>query len=52
MDFHFVFLDWFSSLEGLDPEMIKHFTLAQSVEQKCVNFVEQFEEKLTPGDLL
>lgn len=52
MDFHFVLLDWLNSLEGLDPENIKHFTLVQCVEQKCVNFDEPFEKKLTAGDLL
>lgn len=52
MDFHFVLLDWFSSFKGLDPEIIKHFTLVQSIEQKCVNFVEPFEKQLTAGDLL
>ena len=52
MDFHFVLLDWFSSSEGLDPEIIKRFTLVQSVEQKRVNFVEPFEKKLTAEDLL
>lgn len=52
MDFHFVLLDWLHSLEDLDPENIKHFTLVQCVEQKCVNFVEPFEKKFTAGGLL
>lgn len=52
MDFHFVLLDRFSSLEGLDTEIIKHFILGQSVEQKYVNSVEPFEKQLGAGDLL
>lgn len=37
---------------GWTQRLIKHFTLVQSVEQKCVNFVEPFEKKLTAGDFL
>lgn len=37
---------------GLDPEIMKYFTLIQSVEQKCTNLVEPFEKKLAAGDLL